>query len=137
MDHRHWRNPAFTGPKKRNVAARKPKPAVEIITPKQETKNMKISLQKIKDQFREAREQLQQIESTMDTLYNVLDTMERFGKQKIGQGNKTQSNLLKSFQNIDFKQVMNLLQSPLVQALIETMAEEEEPSKSPSKKKRE
>ncbi|HJV46547.1 MAG TPA: hypothetical protein VJ824_12580 [Bacillota bacterium] len=119
-----WRNPYAVKPKKRSVP--KPPKPVEVITPKQETNTMKDSLVKVREQFKGIREQLLQMETAMDTLYNVMDAMERFSSgTSVQVKGKNESNLLKTFNNIDFKQVMNLLQSPLVQALIETLAEED------------
>jgi prophage DNA circulation protein len=126
-----WRNPYAVKPKKKS--APKSVQPVEVIAPKNETKSMKDSLVKVREQFKGIREQLHQMESAMETLYNVMDAMERFGSGA-GTKVKNQGNLLKSFNNIDFKQVMNLLQSPLVQALIETMAEEEPKGKKSTSK---
>lgn len=129
MYQNHWKNPYAVKRRKPSALQRSSSKNVEILPPKQDAMNMKHSLIKAKEQVRSVREQLQQMENTMETLFNVMDAVERFGTSgKKGTGSQT--NLLKSFQNIDFKQVMNFLQSPLIQALVETMAEEE-----PQKKK--
>lgn len=124
MYQNHWRNPYAVKRTKSSALQRPSSKNVEILPPKQDAKTMKHSLVKAREQVRSVREQLQQMEHTIETLFNVMDAVERFGASgKKGPGSQT--NLLKTFQNIDFKQVMNFLQSPLIQALVETMAEEE------------
>src|SRR5699024_6417694 len=95
-----------------------------LIPPIQDPQQTQHSLLTIRNQVRGFREQIEQMERTMDTLCHVMDAIDKFnspGRKSHGSHN----NLLRSFQNIDFKQVMNFLQSPLVQALVETMAEED------------
>lgn len=131
MYQNHWRNPYAVKRKKPSALQRSSGQHVEVMPAKPDAITMKHSLVKAREQVRSVREQLQQMENTIETLFNVMDAVERFGTSgKKGTGSQT--NLLKSFQNIDFKQVMNFLQSPLVQALVETMAEEE-PKKKKSK----
>lgn len=125
-----WRNPYPAKRRRTPSPAQRPKPAaVPQAPPKQDTRQAKNSLLVIRNQVRGFREQVEQMEKTMDTLFNVMEAIDKLGTPSVKSAG-AQSNLLKSFQNIDFKQVMNFLQSPLVQALVETMAEEE-----PEKKK--
>lgn len=128
MYQNHWRNPYAVKRRKPSALQRPASKNIEILPPKPDTKTVKHSLVKAREQVRSVREQLQQMENTIETLFTVMDAVERFGTSgKKGAGSQT--NLLKTFQNIDFKQVMNFLQSPLIQALVETMAEEEPPKK--------
>ena len=126
-----WRNPYPAKRRRTPSTAQRSKPAAPTpAPPKQDTSQAKNSLLVIRNQVRGFREQVEQMEKTMDTLFNVMEAIDKLGTPSSIKGAGAQSNLLKSFQNIDFKQVMNFLQSPLVQALVETMAEEE-----PEKKK--
>ncbi|RKD25690.1 hypothetical protein BEP19_01750 [Ammoniphilus oxalaticus] len=119
-----WRKPQSSKRRRTPGPAPRPKPmAAKLVSPKQDPSQTKHSLLTIRNQMRGFREQLEQMEKTMDTLFHVMDAIEKLNSPSKSSGNP--SNLLKSFQNIDFKQVMNLLQSPLVQALVETMVEEE------------
>lgn len=119
-----WRNPHQAKRRLTPTPAKRAKAKLsKLIPPKRDTRQAQRSLIAIRNQVREFREQIEQMERTMDTLCNVVEAIDKFNAP--GKNRGTQSNLLKSFQNIDFKQVMNLLQSPLVQALVETLAEEE------------
>ena len=132
LNSRLWRNPYSVQKRKKSKPQVRTGANLALIPPpKKEAKSMKISLLKIKDQVHSFREQMEQVESTMGTLVQMLDAMERFGGlSKVGGTvGKNQANLLSSLNQIDFKQVMNLLQSPLVQALLETLTEEKKPGK--------
>jgi len=126
-----WRNP-YPAKRRRtpsNTQRSKSAPTPPA-PPKQDTRQAKNSLLVIRNQVRGFREQVEQMEKTMDTLFNVMEAIDKFNSPSSTKSAGAHNNLFKSFQNIDFKQVMNFLQSPLVQALVETMAEEE-----PEKKK--
>lgn len=125
-----WRNPYPAKRRRTPTTTQRQKPAsAPVRTPqvptKQDTRQAKHSLLTIRNQVRGFREQVEQMEKTMDTLFTVMEAIDKLGTPSSVKGSGSQSNLLKSFQNIDFKQVMSFLQSPLVQALVETMAEEE------------
>ena len=124
MNERQWRNP-YAPKRKRQPSKVKSQGNLSLLTtPKQETKNMRASMLKMRDQVKGVREQLEQMEVTIDKLLDLSEVMDRLGKS--GKKGKASSslNLVQTLQHMDFKQVMNLLQSPLVQALIETMTEE-------------
>jgi sucrose-6-phosphate hydrolase SacC (GH32 family) len=128
MNQKEWRNPHAVKRRAKQTAKKLPqKPPGNLAmlpTKKSEAKNMRISLLKMKDQLQGVREQFQQMEVTMDKLIEVMVAVERIGGAGKNGKLSNQAGLLKSFQHIDFKQVMNLIQSPLVQAFIETMAED-------------
>jgi hypothetical protein len=126
MNERQWRNPYAQRRKKKPQKVKTQGNLALLATPKQETKNMRTSMLKMREQVKGVREQLVQMEATLDKLLDLSEVMDRLGKSgKKGKGKDSNSlNLVQTLQHMDFKQVMNLLQSPLVQAIIETMTEE-------------
>ncbi|MCF6093531.1 hypothetical protein L1765_05960 [Microaerobacter geothermalis] len=141
-----WRNPYAIKPlqKKRNVDLQKPRLPRNSVKPmqKQKLKSIKADsdlssvgpiedfsplkdrLTRFRTGIRDASTSIQELERTMDSLYNLLEKMEKFSylKRRIG---RNSPNLLNSISKIDFEQIGKFLQSPLVQALLSNDDREE------------
>jgi hypothetical protein len=141
MNNRKWRNPyAPIGNKKQNsqtadvslaVTPRKVVPAVDLRT----------SVSRMRSNIKGISHTIRQVEQTMDTLYGAMEVFESFGKKSAKapaedrpvsrrtepqereapavESNENGSNPLA---NIDITQLLGLLQSPLVQNLLNQSA---------------
>jgi hypothetical protein len=93
-------------------------------------KEMRASLKTVRDWSSQMRGTMNQMENTLDTLHNLIGMYERWtasqaaktaAVQKTG-GERTEKvplSLIKTFNNIDFRQIINVLNSPLIQAFME------------------
>jgi hypothetical protein len=141
MNNRKWRNPyAPIGSKKLNsqtadvslaVTPRKVEPAVDLRT----------SVSRMRSNIKGISHTIRQVEQTMDTLYGAMEVFESFGK-KTGKSPsedkpvsrradpqerdepamESNANGSNPLANIDITQLLSLLQSPLVQNLLNQSA---------------
>jgi translation initiation factor 2B subunit (eIF-2B alpha/beta/delta family) len=141
MNNRKWRNPyAPIGSKKLNsqtadvslaVTPRKVEPAVDLRT----------SVSRMRSNIKGISHTIRQVEQTMDTLYGAMEMFESLGKksgkspsedrpvsrrietqEKDDAGVESNANGSNLLANIDIGQLLTLLQSPLVQNLLNQSA---------------
>ncbi|WP_367752125.1 hypothetical protein [Ammoniphilus sp. 3BR4] len=82
------------------------------------------TLIQVSEQMRTVRQHLQELEASLVTLSSIIEAMKQSRRTSAHRG-RWDTDLIKDLQNLDFKQVMSLLQSPLVQDLVEFLAQEE------------
>jgi len=96
-------------------------------------KELRNSIHSIREWSAQMRGTMIQMEQTMDTLTNLIGMYERWqGSRKTktltanGVLDKNGQSFLKMLKSIDFQQILNILNSPLLQALLELNDEEQE-----------
>lgn len=82
------------------------------------------TLVQLTEQMRTVREQLQKMEASLITLISILNSLKQSARTSSHHAT-WDTDLIKDLQNLDFKQVTSFLQSPLVQDLVELLAQEE------------
>ncbi|WCK56070.1 hypothetical protein PP175_09235 [Aneurinibacillus sp. Ricciae_BoGa-3] len=93
-------------------------------------KEMRASLKTVRDWSSQMRGTMSQMENTLDTLHNLIGMYERWTARQAANttevqrtaGGKTEKvplSLIKTFNSIDFRQIINVLNSPLLQAFME------------------
>jgi hypothetical protein len=142
MNSRKWRNPYSPIAKKAGQAAAVPATAASLSVPAQKSMSvpdLRTSVSRMRNNIKGISSTIRQMEETMDTLYGAMQMVESLGRSsaKSGAGPQlrdgsdrglaaseeadiqqepaTNSNPLA---NIDMNQLLNLLQSPLVQSLL-------------------
>lgn len=128
---RHWRNPyktkkkrssSFTG-KKKNVSSRKKSNVTYLSAPsKNQVEQMRYTILRMRDNIKQASTMIQQIDQAMDSIVSAFDLMDQFGigfGKKKGKNQSIQvSSLLKKLNHVDFRQLIEILQSPMIQSLL-------------------
>ncbi|RXT13892.1 hypothetical protein [Ammoniphilus sp. CFH 90114] len=119
----HWHHPPSARRRRLTTLQRSISPNPEQL-PKGGAEPYSPRLFTAAEQMQTVREQLSQMGTTLETLTQVIYAVNPSAGPFPLQG-ATESDLMKNLQDLDFKQVMSLLQSPVVQNLIETLAAEE------------
>ncbi|GAB7386250.1 hypothetical protein BSNK01_00850 [Bacillaceae bacterium] len=119
MEKRKWRNPY---PAVRKSASSRPPvpkgdvaPAPSFPLPIQKPKDLKKMAYKMREDIRNLSLTVHQIEEMLESFCGFCDMMEHVQRKK---GSLNSASLVKTLKRIDFKQLVELLQSPLVQALL-------------------
>ncbi len=128
---RHWRNPyntkkkrssSATG-KKKGISSRKKSNVSYLSSPsKNQVEDMRNTILRMRDNIKQATVMIQQIDQAMNSIVSAFELMDQFGigfGKKKGKNQSLQiSSLLKKFNHVDFRQLMEILQSPVIQSLI-------------------
>ncbi len=141
MNKRKWRNPYAPIPSKK--LSEKPAEVSLAVTPRKvvPTTDLRTSVSRMRSNIKGISSTIRQVEQTMDTLYGAMEVFDSLGKKSLPAGTgkaparRNLSDAMETpdestensggsnpFGNIDIGQLLNLLQSPLVQNLLNQSA---------------
>ncbi|MFY0543044.1 hypothetical protein [Brevibacillus sp. H7] len=133
MNSRKWRNPYAPIPSKK--LSEKPADVTLAVTPRNivPATDLRTSVSRMRTNIKGISSTIRQVEQTMDTLYGAMEMIDTLGKKTSTAGNPTPKRGAAETReavdesadasnnplgNLDIGQILNLLQSPLVQNLL-------------------
>lgn len=89
----------------------------------QNPEDFRFSVLKMRDGVRQIQEVVLLMDRTMESVVTIMDFMDRFQNPASGKGGKNKSaptvnQMMQSLKTVDIRQIMDFLQSPLVQELL-------------------
>ncbi|MBO8170685.1 MAG: hypothetical protein H0Z33_02220 [Bacillaceae bacterium] len=124
---RQWKNPYARYPtvKKNRI---KQKGNVAYLKRQHNPNDVRYKVLRLRDGIKQANTFIKQMDDAMDSMITVIDFLEQLSGNR---GNRSLSGneILKKLNHVDFKQIVEILQSPIIQSILTSESTQNRPSR--------